>query len=857
MQTLEQIIQQLGVLPPETRDEIHKEAYKATKSFKWMPNPGPQLEAYKSLADELFFGGGAGGGKTDLVLGTALNSHRRSLILRRLNGEVAGLAERMEEILGTKKGFSSSPYPIWRLPGRLIKFGGVQHLEDRTKYQGTPNDLICVGRNTPVLMGDGSWRPVQEIAAGDMVQTLEGARRVAKAFPVGPRPSIELRVTLPEGRVVRQIQSATHKVMTPHGWISLGEDVSMAQTVPSFSPSIQSHASHKERSMPSHRFWSSWQARIAELWSGQSIGSLQEAVLSGLYRLGRLGLPSDMVQRFQETCFEASGDGRPIFSPQQISPGTQPLRPPPWAHSIASLFPNSSRLCGVYDALNVSLFADLTGRCFSCSRPYGERILSRMLDPHAGEGDQQYLPPPIDVGRPIPNDWPSDDSAQTPKYNRQSECTYVHPYTMEIRQSLASVVPSPYSVSPVGNVDLFDLEVEEVNHFITDGGIINKNCFDEVSNFLKAQYEFIIAWNRSTFPGQRVRVIATGNPPTNAEGAWVLQYWGPWLDKNHPNPALDGELRWFTTVGDNSNFEVDGPGPVVIDGVPLLDSKEKPVFPRSRTFIRAELADNPDLEETGYGSRLANLPGILRAGMLEGDFAATQEDDSMQLFPSAWVDAAFERWTPAGESIPMEAMGVDVAIGGADKFTMAPRHGPKWFGKIRSISGRDVPDGPTAAGLVFSTMRDGCEIMLDMGGGYGLTVRDHLRQIFSPSLYDGSGTADGMRDKTNTFKFHNIRAAAHWGLMEALDPVHGQFLALFPDPELKADLCAIHYSITNGKILIEPKEDIIGRIGRSPDKGDATVMAHFAKGKTNHIRVGIGGLQARATTSGRNPNRRR
>ena len=98
--------------------------------------------------------------------------------------------------------------------------------------------------------------------------------------------------------------------------------------------------------------------------------------------------------------------------------------------------------------------------------------------------------------------------------------------------------------------------------------------FDEGTDFLESQYRFIIGWNRSTDPNQRCRVIVASNPPTTAEGLWVVKYWGPWLDRTHPNPAKPGELRWFTTIN-GEDREVDGPGPHMIDGeaglCPLAD----------------------------------------------------------------------------------------------------------------------------------------------------------------------------------------------------------------------------------------------------------------------------------------------
>ena len=86
----------------------------------------------------------------------------------------------------------------------------------------------------------------------------------------------------------------------------------------------------------------------------------------------------------------------------------------------------------------------------------------------------------------------------------------------------------------------------------------------EGTDFLESQYRFIIGWNRSTSPEQRCRVIVASNPPTTAEGLWVVKYWAPWLDRTHPNPAKPGELRWFTTVN-GEDQEVNGPGPHMID----------------------------------------------------------------------------------------------------------------------------------------------------------------------------------------------------------------------------------------------------------------------------------------------------
>jgi hypothetical protein len=85
-------------------------------------------------------------------------------------------------------------------------------------------------------------------------------------------------------------------------------------------------------------------------------------------------------------------------------------------------------------------------------------------------------------------------------------------------------------------------------------------CWDEIGDFSETQYKFVNIWNRSSTAGQRCRILATGNPPTKAEGLWVVRHWAAWLDPEHPNPAKSGEIRWYVRGQHNSEIEVDGPG---------------------------------------------------------------------------------------------------------------------------------------------------------------------------------------------------------------------------------------------------------------------------------------------------------
>jgi hypothetical protein len=342
--------------------------------------------------------------------------------------------------------------------------------------------------------------------------------------------------------------------------------------------------------------------------------------------------------------------------------------------------------------------------------------------------------------------------------------------------------------------------------------------FDEGTDFLESQYRFIIGWNRSAVPGQRCRVLVTSNPPTTAEGLWVIKYWAPWLDDTHPNPAAPGELRWFTTIG-GEDVEVDGPGPHMVDG--------EEITARSRTFIPAALADNPDLAATNYASVLASLPEELRRAYRDGDFSVGLKDADFQVIPTDWIKAAQARWTPRPpEGVMMTAMGFDPAGGGSDAAELAYRYGG-WYGPLITATGADTADGSSMAAAVMKHRRDACPVVVDMGGGYGGAVTMRLADNKVEFVKFNGATGSSARTKDGSLAFVNKRAEAYWRFREELDPDQpgGSVIALPPDPELRADLAAPTWSLKPNGIVLESKEEIRKRLGRSPGKADAVVYA--------------------------------
>lgn len=349
-------------------------------------------------------------------------------------------------------------------------------------------------------------------------------------------------------------------------------------------------------------------------------------------------------------------------------------------------------------------------------------------------------------------------------------------------------------------------------------------AFDEITHYHEAQFRFLIGWLRSVNPKQRTRIVCAGNPPTNADGDWVIRYWGPWLDDHHPNPAQPGELRWFTTIA-GEDIEVPSGEPFEHDG--------EWITPKSRTFIPGTVDDNPYLLESGYKSTLQALPEPLRSKMLYGDFSAGREDDAWQVIPTEWVRIAQQRWkdTKLAENAPMTHIGVDVARGGQDKTVLTLRYN-NYFLKQISYPGKSTPDGDYVAGLVLKDRRDSATVTVDVIG-VGASAYDRLKTALKsePQNIVAFNSAEGSdaTDLSKKLGFHNQRAEWWWKFREALDPKTGANLALPDDRELLADLCAPRWSLSARGILVEAKEDIIERIGRSPDKGDSCIYAFVQK----------------------------
>lgn len=248
----------------------------------------------------------------------------------------------------------------------------------------------------------------------------------------------------------------------------------------------------------------------------------------------------------------------------------------------------------------------------------------------------------------------------------------------------------------------------------------------------------------------------------------------------------------------------------------------EPVHPSIKGLVKRSWVEDKK-ERWGERSPLYKIKVL-------GEFV---EDDANALIPMSWVRAAIGRWNawfdsdahaqgeqPRGRRV----LGVDVALQGEDLTAIATRQGDVVLQAIETWSGLDTIEIANKVQDRLKAAPQSTAVVDAIGVGAG--VVDVLRHRGQPVQAFVASRKTKRRDATNTQGFNNLRSAAWWHLRELLDPALGATLALPDDDEMVIDLTAPRWEpVTGGKIVVEPTEDIVARIGRSPDRGTAVVQA--------------------------------
>lgn len=203
-----------------------------------------------------------------------------------------------------------------------------------------------------------------------------------------------------------------------------------------------------------------------------------------------------------------------------------------------------------------------------------------------------------------------------------------------------------------------------------------------------------------------------------------------------------------------------------------------------------------------------------------------------------WIEEAIARYSARPELREgLPARGVDVANSeDGDKGAIARGSGAA----LHEVSSFACPDANRLGSRVAAEMAlEGIE-PLHVGVdsvGVGAGTVNKLKELghYVQALNGGERATPKVdeellhekgRPVREEEQFLNLRAQMWWQVR--VDLQHGR-IALPDDDELVRDLLTPTWLTRNGKIVVEPKEKIIERLGRSPDKGDAAVLWNWVR----------------------------
>lgn len=562
---------------------------------------------------EALYGGQAGGGKSELLLALALQYVHipgySAIVFRRTLTDLkqpGALLDRAHAWLRGAPGcrFAGDehtyyfethwPNGVSGHPAKLA-FGYIGEANIQTRYQSA--EYQCVEKGTHVLMGDGSYQPIENIKIGDRVMTLSGPKPVTRTF--GPM----LRDCV---RVGNQIQGSTHKLLDSTGnWSVCEPSVPIQCCV--FDKSVLSKASTN---------------RIYEVFPdnpnyhrGQVFGLSQSLQNHQLFEDWFDTPTNDQI--YVEESYDQHQDNQQLLL---LFGSSKPF--------LQHLQSNS-----FYDSQLILDAHSLYDPTYSLISSYGDRY-SFYHDRHdvsirLGSNSGQVFVP-LQACVVIPNRSPLrlGASGHSLKYTPAHSFSYIHPYNSS-NLRFSTVYPSFQTFTPerVGFRTVYDLTVADENHFITESGIVNRNCilWDELTQHEEANYLYLFSRLRKKVCPVH-KTTADGKPNYKSDCMYCQVYSSlPLRVRSATNPGGIGH-QW---VRDRFKIEPS-------ENMPIYEIREDDTNINwigkhpDRPFIQASYRDNPHIDQEAYGKALDELPSIEKARLKYGNWAVN-------------VDARFKR----------------------------------------------------------------------------------------------------------------------------------------------------------------------------------------------------------------------
>lgn len=203
------------------------------------------------------------------------------------------------------------------------------------------------------------------------------------------------------------------------------------------------------------------------------------------------------------------------------------------------------------------------------------------------------------------------------------------------------------------------------------------------------------------------------------------------------------------------------------------------------------------------------------------------------LIPQQWLDLAHERWEQFGRreylSSDIRMLGVDVAGMGRDSSCFVERQGD-YCSPFEMFNSGGSAEHMQVVGKIIERRKFHPSMIASIdtigeGAGVYSRCKEEIdgKYIISCKFSEGAKQNDKyLRDITGQYEFINMRAYLAWCVRDWLNPKYNTGAMLPRDDKFDEECTEIRYSFrSDGRIYIEPKEEIKKRLGRSPDKFDA------------------------------------
>ena len=298
----------------------------------------------------------------------------------------------------------------------------------------------------------------------------------------------------------------------------------------------------------------------------------------------------------------------------------------------------------------------------------------------------------------------------------------------------------------------------------------------------------------------------------------------------NPNSSIGYAARTMNSPRWKSFRLDDLTAPNVIQKKTIIPGQVDYVWVKDKVETWCETIKERDFDE-GKGDfkfeEVLYRPNDLFRVKVRGMFPEVSED---VLIPDYWVELAVKRWEENNNTTTgPRKIGVDVAGMGRDSSVICERIG-HFVSKFDVYQSGGQAEHMKIAGIVKNLLIGRNTAYIDTigegAGVYSRLIEQGLKnKAFSCKF---SESAEGLHDVTGQYEFVNMKAYLYWAVRDWLNPVNKTNSSLPDLPLLRQELIEVKYIVqSNGKIIIEKKDETKKRLGRSTDYFDALANTFY------------------------------